>query len=226
MPLTVTDAPAAPELGERLEILGVGSTVKLTPLLACPETVTTTFPVVAPLGTAAVMLVVVQLVVVAVVPLNFTLLPVDDPNVVPAIVIDAPIAADEGVKLLMCGVTVKLFPLLETPPTFTTTFPVVAVAGTFALMVPEPQLTTVVAVTPLNVTVLLPCVDPKFEPEIVTVVPTGPEVGERLEMVGAAALDATANTDTKTIPRTIRRALKMVTTAILRKTLLSVARWR
>jgi hypothetical protein len=45
-------------------------TVKFTPLLANPETVTTTFPVVAPLGTLVAMLPVPQLVAVAAVPLN------------------------------------------------------------------------------------------------------------------------------------------------------------
>jgi hypothetical protein len=57
-------------------MLGVGSTVKVTPLLATPDTVTTTFPVVAPFGTAALMLVALQHVPhgLAVVPLNFTVL--------------------------------------------------------------------------------------------------------------------------------------------------------
>ena len=42
-----------------------------------------------------------------------------------------------------------------------------------------------VAVVPLNVTVLVPCVAPKFVPVIVTDVPTGPLVGDRLVMLGA-----------------------------------------
>ena len=41
-----------------------------------------------------------------------------------------------------------------------------------------------VAAVPLNVTVLVPCVDPKFTPVIVTEVPTGPEVGDKLMMFG------------------------------------------
>jgi hypothetical protein len=187
-PETVTAAPTAPDEGERLEMLGVGRTVKLTPLLAWLETVTTTFPVVAPVGTVATILVELQLVMLAVVPLNFTvLLPCEDPKVVPAIVIEAPTAPELGVRLLMWGTTVKLFPLLATPPTVTTTFPVVAALGTVALILEDPQLITD-AVVPLNVTVLLPCDDPKFEPLMVTVVPTAPEVGDRLDIVGAAAL--------------------------------------
>ena len=54
---------------------GLGAdTVKLSPLLDCPPTVTTTFPVVAPPGTGATILVALQLVGVAVVPLNVTVL--------------------------------------------------------------------------------------------------------------------------------------------------------
>ena len=41
-----------------------------------------------------------------------------------------------------------------------------------------------VAVVPLNVTVLVPCVAPKLVPVIVTAVPTGPLVGARLVSVG------------------------------------------
>ena len=55
VPAIVTDVPTAPEVGEKLVMLGVGNTVKLTPLLATPETVTTTFPVAAPVGTGTVM---------------------------------------------------------------------------------------------------------------------------------------------------------------------------
>jgi len=49
-------------------------TVKLTPLLAEPPTVTTTGPVVAPMGTGVTILVALQFVGVAVVPLNLTVL--------------------------------------------------------------------------------------------------------------------------------------------------------
>jgi len=40
-------------------------------------------------------------------------------------------------------------------------------------------------VVPLNLTVLLPWVDPKFAPVIVTAAPTAPVVGERLVILGA-----------------------------------------
>lgn len=45
----------------------------------------------------------------------------------------------------------------------------------------------IVATFVLNLTVLVPCVDPKLVPVIVTVVPTDPEVGERLEIVGVGS---------------------------------------
>lgn len=102
--MTVTEAPTAPDVGERLVILGADTTVKVLPLLATPATVTTTFPVVAPLGTLAMMLVVPQLVAVAVVPLNFTvLLPWVDPKLVPVIVTEAPTAPDVGERLVILG---------------------------------------------------------------------------------------------------------------------------
>jgi hypothetical protein len=41
------------------------------------------------------------------------------------------------------------------------------------------------AVVPLNVTVLVPCVLPKFAPLIVTEIPTDPEVGFTLVIAGA-----------------------------------------
>ncbi len=47
------------------------------------------------------------------------------------------------------------------------------------------QLVAVPAEVPLNVTVLVPCVEPKLEPVIVTGVPTAPEVGERLLTTGS-----------------------------------------
>jgi hypothetical protein len=103
-PVIVTDAPTAPDVGETLVILGVPSTVKLTPLLALPPTVTTTLPVVAPVGTVATIDVVLQLViVVAAVPLNFTVFVPCEPKFNPVIVTDAPIAAEVGDKLLMLG---------------------------------------------------------------------------------------------------------------------------
>jgi hypothetical protein len=67
------EEPTAPLLGVRLVMLGAGVTVNVTPVLATPPAaVTITFPVVAPLGTVAVMLFTAQFVTVATVPLKVT----------------------------------------------------------------------------------------------------------------------------------------------------------
>jgi hypothetical protein len=150
----VTDAVTAPEVGDRLVIFG--TTVKLTPLLAWLDTVTTTFPVVAPLGTGTTMLVALQLVGVAVVALNVTVLvPCVPPNVVPVIVTEDATAPEVGDRLVICGTTVKFIPLLLTPLAFTTTLPVVAPDGTGTAMLVALQLVGV-AVVPLKATVPVP----------------------------------------------------------------------
>src|SRR5258708_2698028 len=137
------------------------------PLLATPPTVTTTVPVVAALGTGTLMLVPFQLVAVVAIPLNLTVLvPCAVPKFAPAIVTGVPTAPDVGLRLVRLGggtVTVKLMPLLATPPTVTTTMPVVGEFGTGTTMLAGLQLVAVPAV-PLNVLVLVPCVAPKFVP--------------------------------------------------------------
>jgi hypothetical protein len=184
VPAIVTDVPTGPLVGERLVSVGGGMTVNATPLLATPPTVTTTLPVVAPAGTGTTMLLADQLVGVAAVPLNVTVLvPCVAPNVVPAIVIDVATGPLFGVRVVIFGATVKLTPLLARPPTVTTTLPVVAPAGTVATMLVADQL-VVVAVVPLKVTVLVPFVAPKFVPAIVTDVATGPLFGVRLVTAG------------------------------------------
>lgn len=67
-----TDDPAVPEFGLRPLMLGEGVTVKVTPLLAFPLTVTMTLPVVAPAGTGAVIELALHAVGVATVPLKVT----------------------------------------------------------------------------------------------------------------------------------------------------------
>jgi hypothetical protein len=233
-PLMVTDAPTNPDVGFKLVMLGTGTvTVKPTPLLATPPTVTTTFPVVAPAGTVATMLVAFQLVGTAAIPLNFTVLvPCVAPKFAPAIVTDPPTNPDVGFKLVMLGagtVTVKPTALLATPPTVTTTFPVVAPAGTVATTLVALQLVGT-AVIPLNVNVLVPCVAPKFAPAIVTDPPTNPDVGLKLVMLGAGTVTvkptpllATPPTVTTTFPvvapagtvATTLVALQLVGTAVI-----------
>src|SRR5438552_9093242 len=193
-----------PDVGFRPVTLGPGLvTVKLTPLLATPPTVTTTFPVVAPLGTGTTMLVALQLVGVAAVPLNVTVLvPCVAPKFAPVIVTDAPTNPDVGFRPVTLGpglVTVKLTPLLATPPTVTTTFPVVAPLGTGTTILVALQLVGVAAI-PLNVTVLVPCLAPKLAPVIVTDVPTNPDVGFRPVMLGAGVATVTLTPSLATPP--------------------------
>jgi hypothetical protein len=83
------------------------------------------------------------------------------------------------------GTTVKSTPTLDAELLVTTTFPVVAREGTVAIMVVEFQL-VVVALWLLKVT--LPD-EPKLYPLIVTEAPTGPEVGDRLRIVGRTVND-------------------------------------
>jgi len=167
----------------------VPGTVNASGLLATPPTVTTTLPVVAPAGTGTTMLVADQLVGVAVTPLKVTVLvPFVDPKFKPAIVTAVPTAPLAGDRLVRLGalalVIVNAIALLAMPPTVTTTFPVAAPAGTGTLMLDDDQLDGAAA-APLNVTVLVPCVDPKFAPAIVTMVPATPLEGDRLTIEGA-----------------------------------------
>jgi len=103
------------------------------------------------------------------------------------IVIAVPTAPEVGERLVMPGgtVTVNAAGLLAMPPTVTMTLPLVAPLGTGTTMLVTLQLVGVAAV-PLNVIVLVPCDAPKFEPVIVTEVPTGPDAGLRLAILGVA----------------------------------------
>ena len=153
---TVTVPDGATALGPSVSV--GATTVNETPLLASPLTATTTFPVVAPDGTGTTTLVAYQLVGVAVVPLNLTVLvPCVAPKFVPVIVTDVATGPLVGDRLVMLGgtVTVKVTPLLATEFTVTTTLPVAAPAGTGTTMLVADQLVGVAAV-PLNVTLLVP----------------------------------------------------------------------
>jgi len=168
-------------------------TVKSAPLLFTPLTSTTTFPVVAPVGTVAVMLVPVQLLTDAVVPLKITpLKPWVAPKFEPAMVTEVPTGPDVGLRLVMLGggVTVKTTALLATPPTVTTTGPVVAPAGTWTVILTELQAVGAIAPAeaPLKVTVLVPWGAPKFAPDIKMRAPTAPADGLKLEMLGGGGV--------------------------------------
>ena len=117
----VTGVPTVPEPKDKLVMLGVGRTVKPAPLLASPLTVTTTLPLVAPVGTGTRMVLALQLVGDAVVSLNFTCPLLELPRLLPEIVTDAPTGPVLGDRPVIVGVTVNQTPLLATPFTVTTT---------------------------------------------------------------------------------------------------------
>jgi hypothetical protein len=209
-PLIVTDAPTAACEGDKLEIAGAGNTVNDTPLLSTPLAKTITLPVVAPLGTVTLIDVAAQLVIDAATPLKVTV-PFVVVKFVPVMVTAAPTAPDVGDRLVMLGAatTVNVFLLLAVPPTVTTTLPVVAPVGTVKTIEVALQLVMLVAVVPLNVTVLVLCVVPKFVPVIVTDAPTAPLVGDRLVMLGAAANRPAGNIRLKTRKRAMRPGIRV-----------------
>ncbi len=186
LPEIVTGIPAGPDVGERLVIEAGLPTVKVTQLLLKPPIVTVTQPVVAFVGTGTTIEVSLQLVGVAAVPLNDTVLePWVAPKLLPLIVTGVPAVPRVGERLVIVPLVfrVKLTLLLATPPTVTITGPVVVPTGTGTVIAVRVQFVGV-AVTPLKVTVLLPCVAPKPYPLIVTVWPICALEGETFWIVG------------------------------------------
>jgi hypothetical protein len=120
---------------------------------------------------------------VAVVPLNFTaVVPV---KLVPAMVTAVPRPPLLGLKLLIAGVTGKAVGLTAGPPgAVTVIVPVVAPAGTVAVIFVLEVTVKVVAEVPLKLTAVLPV---RFVPLMVTTVPTGPLAGENEVKVGGGA---------------------------------------
>jgi hypothetical protein len=174
-PVMVMGVPTAAVVNDNVLMNGPGA--KLTPLLAIPLAVTTTFPGVAPIGTGTTMLVLLQLVGCPGVPLKVTVpVPWLEPKFNPVIVSGPPSANVLADKEVITGAAVNNTPLLATPPTVTTTLPVVTPLGTNTLMLLFVQFAGV-TVVPLNVTVLLPWLPPKPDPVTLTSVPTGPEAG-------------------------------------------------
>jgi hypothetical protein len=129
VPVIVTLVPTLPEVGDKFVMLGVGSTVKPTPTLLPPPVVTTIGPDVALGGTGVTMLVALQLVGFAEVPLKATVLVAwVPPKFVPVMVMLAPAGPLLGETLVTFGVgrIVKLKALLLRPSTYTTRLPEVA----------------------------------------------------------------------------------------------------
>jgi hypothetical protein len=101
-------------------------------------------------------------------------------------VTEVPTGPELGAMPVMPNVTVKITPLLGRSPTDTTTFafPALTPTGTGTVILESLQVVGV-ATKELKSTVLAPRVAPKLVPVIVTDVPVGPEVGDRLLIAGA-----------------------------------------
>jgi hypothetical protein len=165
-------------------------TVKSVALVAVPppEVVTRIRPVVAPVGTVAVICVAETTVKVV----AFTLLKltaVTPVNPVPVMVTEVPTGPDVGVKDVIVThdeATVKLVKLDPVPPGAVTLIgPVVAPVGTVAVICVAEFTVKVVAFTLLKLTAVAPV---KLVPVSVTTVATGPHVGENDVTVGQVLL--------------------------------------
>lgn len=185
VPVITTLAPTNPLTGLKLEIVGAGgSTEKLAAEVPVPlGVVTEIFPVVAPLGTGAVIWVALSTVNVAAVPLKLTA--VAPVKFVPLITTLAPTTPLAGLKLETVGptFTVKLLVEVAVPPgVVTETCPLVEPLGTIAVIWAAVFTAKEDAAMPLNLTLVAPA---KFVPVMMTVAPKAPLAGLKLAMVGA-----------------------------------------
>ena len=99
VPVIVICDPTGPEFGVSVVIVATAVTENGTPLLGPDGVFTTTFPAVAPAGTAATITVELQLLMVAAVPLNVTeLVPCVVPKLAPLIVTSDPTVPWVGVS--------------------------------------------------------------------------------------------------------------------------------
>ena len=178
IPMILTIEPTTPLSGLKLVMKGVGITMKLVALVTVtPLVVTDIFPVDAPAGTLAVILVVVTSVIfVEDTPLNLTTLTELVLKSVPVMVTNAPTALLPGLNPVIVGVgrTVNgVVVVIVTPLVVTVISPVVAPAGTVTVMLVEVDDTTVAFVL-LNLTMLLAGVVLKLVPVIITVADIAP----------------------------------------------------
>lgn len=189
MPEIVTEEPISPAVGPIAVIFG--TTGNGRPLVENPLTVTTIGPVVAPVGTGTVMLVLLQMLGDAATPLNVTVLaPWVSPKLVPVTTTLVPTGPEVGASLVITGMTRNDVVLLAVPPdvTITSIKPGRRLAGTGATILVSDHEVGVV-LTPPMVTELPVAEVPNPLPLIVKGEPTGltgPTVGEMLLMLGDA----------------------------------------
>ncbi len=175
-PKIITLAPGAPLVGAKPLIIAVESTLKLALLVAVPPGVITLIgPLPALAGTVVVICVDELTVKNASTPLNLTL---ETPlKFVPNIITDVPTMPLVGLKPLMAGVAIIVndVALVITPPGEVTLIgPLVAPAGTVALICVSETILKVEAIAPLKLTAVTLV---KLEPKIETLLPAGPLVG-------------------------------------------------
>jgi hypothetical protein len=187
-PLITTVAPMAPLSGLIDVMVGDPSTLKLLLLvIVIPLTMMLMDPVVAPAGTVVVILVDVDAVTVAGIPLNKTaLLAGVVLKFVPVITMVAPSAPLLGLNPVSVGVgfTEKLFALRTVIPfNVREILPVVAPVGTTVVRLVEVEAVTGVS-TPLKCKILFAGVVLKLDPVIVTLAPTAPLPGVKPVMTG------------------------------------------
>ena len=185
-PVIMTDVPTGPEVGEKLSILGI--TLKMAVLVAVPPAVVTLIvPVVAPLGTVVLIEVAERTVKIAAVPLKLTAVaPVKlEPDMV--MIVPTLPAVGEKVVILGAGVettTVNTAELVAVPfGVVTLIAPVVAPAGTVAVICVSETTVKEVAAVPLKLTEVAPV---KLEPVMLMLEPIAPEIGENPVMLGPA----------------------------------------
>jgi hypothetical protein len=186
VPVTTTELPGTPLAGLNPVTVGGKITMKSVALVAVPaDVVTVILPEVVPELTLAVIWV-GELTVTepAALPLNFTEeTPVKPVPVMVTFVLMGPAV---GVKLVIVGPdelpTVKSVALVAVPAgVVTEILPVVAPVGTVAVIWMLELTVNTVAAVPLNATPVAPV---KLLPLIVTLVPTGPDPGEKLVIDG------------------------------------------
>jgi hypothetical protein len=191
VPVMVTLVPGGPEVGVNEVTVGVRVTVKSDGLVPVPlEVVTVTRPVVAPVGTVAVICVGELTVKGAFSPSKRTVIVPLKP--VPVMTTVEPTGPFEGVNAEIVGapgVIVKFVPLVAVPFAVTTVMrPVVAPAGTVAVIRVE-LFTVKLALTPSKRTA---DTSVKFVPLICTDVPGAPLVGVKEVIVGGLAVTTKA----------------------------------
>lgn len=151
-------------------------TVNITPLCKIPlGVVTETKPVIAPAGTVVVILESLTKVNGASTPLNCTSETPVKPA--PVIVTRVPTGPVSGVSAVIAGtMTLKLEALFPVPPGFVTEIRLlVAPAGTAVVICVSESIEKVVTGVEPKLTLVAPV---KFDPVMVTVAPTSPDVGE------------------------------------------------